>query len=99
MEITLFQGILVTILVMLLVVDRHLEIFFLFRPIIVCPLVGLVLGDLNTGLLAGGIVELAFAGITAVGGASVPEALLTSVMTVVFARITGKDVATSLALA
>lgn len=99
MEITLFQGILVTVLVMLLVVDRHLEVFFLFRPIIVCPLVGLVLGDLNTGLLAGGIVELAFAGITAVGGASVPEALLTSVMTVVFARITGKDVATSLALA
>ena len=33
------------------------------------------------------------------GGASVPEALLTSVMTVVFAHITGNNVATSLALA
>ncbi len=99
MEITLLQGILITLLVMILVVDRHLEVFFWFRPIIVCPLVGLLLNDLNTGLVAGGMVELAFAGITAVGGASVPEALLTSVMTVVFAHITGQSVAASLALA
>lgn len=99
MEITLLQGIIISLVIMILVVDRHLEIFFLFRPIIVCPIVGAILGDLNTGLLAGGIVELAFTGITVVGGASVPEALLTSVMTVVFAHITGNNVATSLALA
>ena len=47
MEITLLQGILITLLVMILVVDRHLEVFFWFRPIIVCPLVGLLLNDLN----------------------------------------------------
>lgn len=99
MEISLLQGIVITLVVMLLVIDRHLEVFFLFRPIIVCPIVGLILGDLNTGLLAGGIVELAFTGIAAVGGASVPESLLTSVMTVVFAHITGQSVAASLALA
>jgi len=95
MEITLLQGIIITLVVMVLVVDRHLEALFLFRPIIVCPIVGAILGDLNTGLVAGGMVELAFAGIAA----SVPEALLTSVMTVVFAHITGSNVATSLALA
>ena len=99
MEITLLQGIIITLVVMVLVVDRHLEVLFLFRPIIVCPIVGAILGDLNTGLVAGGMVELAFAGIAGIGGASVPEALLTSVMTVVFAHITGNNVATSLALA
>ena len=99
MEITLLQGIIITLIVMVLVVDRHLEALFIFRPIIVCPIVGAILGDLNTGLVAGGMVELAFAGIAGIGGASVPEALLTSVMTVVFAHITGNNVATSLALA
>ena len=99
MEITLLQGIIITLVVMILVIDRHLEALFIFRPIIVCPIVGAILGDLNTGLVAGGMVELAFAGIAGIGGASVPEALLTSVMTVVFAHITGNNVATSLALA
>lgn len=99
MEITLLQGIVITLAVMIIVIDRHLEVLFIFRPIIVCPIVGAILGDLNTGLVAGGMVELAFAGIAGIGGASVPEALLTSVMTVVFAHITGNNVATSLALA
>ena len=78
MEITLLQGIIITLVVMVLVVDRHLEALFIFRPIIVCPIVGAILGDLNTGLVAGGMVELAFAGIAGIGGASVPEALLNS---------------------
>ncbi len=99
MEITLLQGIVISLVIMILVIDRHLEVLFIFRPIIVCPIVGAILGDLNTGLIAGGMVELAFAGIAGIGGASVPEALLTSVMTVVFAHITGNNVATSLALA
>lgn len=99
MEITLLQGIIIALVVMIIVVDRQLEALFIFRPIIVCPIIGVILGDLNTGLLAGGMVELAFAGIAPIGGASVPEALLTSVMTVVFAHITGNNVATSLALA
>ncbi len=99
MEITLLQGIIISIVVMIIAIDRHLEALFIFRPIIVCPIVGAILGDLNTGLIAGGMVELAFTGIAPIGGASVPEALLTSVMTVVFAHITGNNVATSLALA
>ena len=99
MEITLLQGIIIALVVMIIVVDRQLEALFIFRPIIVCPIVGAILGDLSTGLIAGGMVELAFAGIAPIGGASVPEALLTSVMTVVFAHITGNNVATSLALA
>lgn len=99
MEVTLLQGILITLIVMIAAIDRHLEALFIFRPIIVCPIVGAIVGDLNTGLVAGGMVELAFAGIAPIGGSSIPEALLTSVMTVVFAHITGSSVAASLALA
>lgn len=99
MDITLIQGIMITLIAMVIVVDRHLEGFFIFRPIIVCPIIGLVLGDLGTGLIAGGIVELAFAGITGVGGVVAPDAIITSIMTVVIAKTTGQPVAASFALA
>lgn len=99
MEITLLTGLMISIIIAFIAVDGALEGFFIFRPIIVCPIIGLVLGDLNTGLLAGGIVELAFAGITPVGGVVPPDAVMTSVMTVVIAKTTGQPVAAAFALA
>ena len=99
MEITLMVGIVITLIAMVVAIDSSLEGFFIFRPIIVCPLIGLAVGDLETGLLAAGIVELAFAGITAVGGVIPPDAVMTSIMTVVLAKTTGQPVAAAFALA
>lgn len=99
MEITLVHGLLIALVAAIVGLDNKLEGFFIFRPIIVAPLIGLVLGDLNTGLLAGGLVELAFAGVTAVGGVTPPDAILTSIMTVVLAKTTGQPVAATFALA
>lgn len=99
MEISLLMGIIITLIAMVVALDSSLEGFFIFRPIIVCPLIGLALGDLNTGLIAGGIVELSFAGITAVGGVVPPDAVMTSIMTVVLAKTTGQPVAAAFALA
>ena len=62
MEISLLQGLLITLAVMVIALDNELEGFFIFRPIIVCPVVGAILGDLQIGLAAGALVELAFAG-------------------------------------
>lgn len=99
MEVTLLMGIIITLIAMVVALDSSLEGFFIFRPIIVCPLIGLAVGDLETGLLAAGIVELAFAGITAVGGVVPPDAVMTSIMTVVLAKTTGQPVAAAFALA
>lgn len=99
MDISLLQGILIALIVMIIAIDWRLEGFFIFRPIIVAPLVGLILGDLNTGLIAGALVELAFAGITPVGGVTPPDAIMTSVMTVVLAKTTGQPIAAAFALA
>ena len=99
MEITLLQGLLIALAVAIIAIDWKLEGFFIFRPIIVAPVIGLIIGDLNTGLIAGGLVELAFAGITPVGGVTPPDAVMTSVMTVVLAKTTGQTVAASFALA
>lgn len=99
MSISLFQGILLAIFVFIFAIDSWLEGLFIFRPIIVSTVTGLVLGDLQAGLLAGGIVELAFAGLTPVGGTTPPDPIMTSVMTVVIAVTTGKDVPTAFAIA
>lgn len=99
MEITLVQGLLLALVAGIIAIDYQLEGFFIFRPIIVAPVAGLIVGDLNTGLLVGGITELAFAGITAVGGVTPPDAILTSIMAVVLAKTTGTSPAGSVALA
>ena len=92
MEISLLQGLLITLAVMVIALDNELEGFFIFRPIIVCPVVGAILGDLQIGLAAGALVELAFAGISPVGGVTPPDAVITSVMTVVLSKTANVDV-------
>lgn len=99
MEITLVQGIGLAIMAIIVGVDFWLEGFFLFRPIIVSTLTGLILGDLQLGLLTGGITELAFAGLTPAGGTQPPNPVLAGVMGTVIAYTTGTDAAGAMALA
>lgn len=54
-EITLLQGLSLAALVFFLGIDFWLEALFLFRPIIVCTLTGAILGDIQTGLITGGL--------------------------------------------
>lgn len=99
MQITLAQGIALAILAIILGVDFWLEALFIFRPIIVCTLTGLILGDLQTGLIAGGLTELAFAGLTPAGGTQPPNPVLAGIMTTVIAYTTGTDAKTAVGLA
>lgn len=99
MEITLMQGIGLAIMAIIVGIDFWLEALFIFRPIIVCTLSGLILGDVQLGLLCGGITELAFAGLTPAGGTQPPNPVLAGVMTVVLAYTTGTEAAGAMALA
>ncbi|WP_028987099.1 PTS galactosamine transporter subunit IIC [Thermicanus aegyptius] len=98
-DITLMQGIALTIMAIIVGVDFWLEGLFIFRPIIVSTLTGIILGDLQTGLIAGGLTELAFAGLTPAGGTQPPNPILAGVMTVVIAYTTGIDAKTAIGLA
>ena len=75
-EITLLQGLSLAALVFVLGIDFWLEALFLFRPIIVCTLTGAILGDIQTGLITGGLTELAFAGLTPAGGVQPPNPIM-----------------------
>ncbi len=99
MTITLGQGIALAVMAVIVGVDFWFEALFIFRPIIVCTLTGIILGDVRLGLLAGGLTELAFAGLTPAGGTQPPNPVLAGIMTTVIAYTTGKDPATAIGLA
>ena len=99
MEITLMQGIGLAIMAIIVGVDFWLEGFFIFRPIIVSTLTGLILGDVQLGLITGGITELAFAGLTPAGGTQPPNPVLAGVMATVIAYTTKTEATAAMALA
>lgn len=99
MEITLFQGILLAVMALLIGIDFWLEAFFVFRPIIVATLTGWIIGDLRLGIIAGGLTELTFAGLTPAGGTQPPNPVLAGVMTVVLAHTTGTSPEAAIGLA
>ena len=49
------------------------------RPIVVCPLIGLVLGDYKLGLELGATFELIFMGAQTIGGSVPPNMVVASV--------------------
>ena len=99
MEITLMQGIGLAIMAIIVGVDFWLEGLFIFRPIIVSTLKGVILGDVQLGLLTGGITELAFAGLTPAGGTQPPNPVLAGVMSTVIAYTTKTEASGAMALA
>lgn len=99
MDITLAQGIMLAILAIVVGFDYWLEALYIFRPIVVGTLTGLILGDVTLGVIAGGLTELAFAGLTPAGGTQPPNPVLAGIMTVVLAHTTGKSPAAAIGLA
>lgn len=98
MAITLAQGIMLGVFAIIAGLDSWLEILYIFRPIISCTVAGFILGDVRLGLIAGGLTELAFAGLTPAGGTQPPNPAVCGVMTVVIARTTGVAPATAIGL-
>ena len=63
----LVQSILIGLIAALGALDWQLGTLYAFRPIVLCPLVGLVLGDLQTGLAIAASLELLFMGSISIG--------------------------------
>ncbi|SEH39219.1 MULTISPECIES: PTS galactosamine transporter subunit IIC [Atopobiaceae] len=98
MPVTLEQGLALTLMAIICGIDFWLEGFYIFRPIIVSSVTGLILGDPTTGIICGGITELAFAGLTPAGGTQPPNPVLAGVMSVVIAHTTGTEPAAAMSL-
>lgn len=98
MEITLLQGILLAVMAIIVGLDFFLEAFFIFRPLIVATLTGIILGNVTLGLQVGALIELAFAGLTPAGGTQPPNPVFAGLMGTVLAYTTGCDPKAALGL-
>lgn len=93
------EAILVTILACLLSLEWMNGHFGFSRPLVAATLVGLVLGDVKTGVTLGVSLQLIFMGISGVGAAVPPDQVIGSVIATAFAILTKQDVEVVLALA
>ena len=67
------QALLVAIFVTIAFIDAHTTQIHIFRPIVVGPVVGLIMGDVQTGFQVGVTVELMFLAVIFVGTAVPPN--------------------------
>lgn len=79
--------------------DYQLGTLYCFRPIVLGPLVGLILGDLKSGIIIGANIELMFMGAISVGAYIPPDVNVGGVLGTAFAISMGKGPETALALA
>lgn len=69
------------------------------RPLIACTLTGLVLGDITTGIILGGTLEMLALGWMNVGAAMAPDAALASVVSVILVIVGHQSIGAGIALA
>ena len=72
------------------VFDYQMGTLYTFRPITIGPLVGLVLGDLQTGVTIGASLELLFMGAISVGAYIPPDVLIGGILATAFAIKSGR---------
>lgn len=69
------------------------------RPIICGTLVGIILGDAETGIIIGGTLQLVYLGVQGIGAAIPVNSTTATTVTTAIAITTGADMETALALA
>ena len=99
MEISTLQIILVFLVACISGMGSILDEWQTHRPLIACTLIGIVLGDMKTGIIVGGSLELLALGWMNIGAALAPDAALASVVSTILVIVGGQDIPTAIALA
>jgi PTS system N-acetylgalactosamine-specific IIC component len=99
MEFNVLQIILVFVWAFIIGIDQFDLTEALYRPIVSGAVVGLILGDLKTGLAVGAAYELMSIGSMPIGGAQPPNAVIGGIMAVVFAISSNLEAEAALGLA
>ncbi len=83
MEITTLQIVLIFIVACIAGMGSILDEFQFHRPLVACTLVGMVLGDMKTGIIIGGTLEMIALGWMNIGAAVAPDAALASIISTI----------------
>ena len=93
------QAIILGLIVIIANIDWFIGKTNICRPIILGVLVGIVMGDITTGIIMGATLELAFIGAVAIGAAIPPDVMVGGTLGVAFAISGGHGPETALVLA
>ncbi|MFW2500118.1 PTS sugar transporter [Clostridium diolis] len=93
------QAILVGLIAMFVTFEWCLGSCLITRPIVTGVLVGLVMGDLQTGIIMGATLEMAFIGAVTLGAAVPPDVITGGILGTAFAIATGQGAEVALTLA
>lgn len=95
----LIQTLLITVVAFIAYLHSYIGSTMINRPIIVAPMVGLVLGDLTTGIQVGAALELIFLGAVPIGASNPPDVTSGAIIGTAFVILTGQEVGAAVALA
>ena len=93
------QALLVAAFVTIAFIDAHTLQTHIFRPIVVGPVVGAIMGDVQTGFGVGVIVELMFLAVIFVGTAVPPNPTISTAIATAIAILSGGGVEIAVATA
>ena len=85
MEYSVIQVALVFVVTFIAAIDQFSFLESLYQPIVTGMVVGLILGDVTTGLIVGGTYQLMTIGNMPIGGAQPPNAVVGGIMAAVLA--------------
>lgn len=98
-SISTMQIILIFIVACISGMGSILDEFQFHRPLIACTLVGAVLGDVTTGVLIGGALEMIALGWMNIGAAVAPDAALASIISTILVIVGKQPIETGIAMA
>lgn len=99
MEYSVIQVALVFIVTFIAAIDQYSFLESLYQPIVTGMLIGLILGDVTTGLIVGGTYQLMTIGNMPIGGAQPPNAVVGGIMAATLAISLNLDPNAAVAMA
>lgn len=99
MEITTIQIVLIFVVSCIAGMGSILDEFQFHRPVVASTLIGLVLGDMKTGIIIGGTLEMIALGWMNIGAAVAPDAALASIISTILVIAGNQSVGAGIALA
>lgn len=99
MELPIISVILIFIFSCIAGMGSVLDEFQTHRPLIACTVVGLILGDITTGIILGGTLELIALGWMNIGAAQSPDSALASVISTILVIVGQQSIQAGIAIA
>ncbi len=99
MDISTVQIVLIFLFSCIAGMGSVLDEFQTHRPLIACTIVGLILGDITTGIILGGTLELIALGWMNIGAAQSPDSALASIIATILVVVGKQDIQAGIAIA